>query len=49
VLNLACALGDTAATLLERRDRGAWEPIVLGSVPVDVIDAAWWTNALRYF
>ena len=48
VLNLACALGDTVATLLERRDRGAWERVVLGSVPVDVIDVLWWTNALRY-
>jgi hypothetical protein len=48
VLNLACALGDTAATLLERRDRGGWEPVVLGSVPVDVVDVAWWTNALRH-
>ncbi|HYB24803.1 MAG TPA: hypothetical protein VED41_13455 [Solirubrobacteraceae bacterium] len=48
VLNLVCALGDTAATLLERRARGSWEPVVLGSVPVDVIDLAWWTNALRY-
>ena len=48
VLNLICALGDTAATLLERRDRGRWEPVVLGSVPVDVIDVAWWTNALRH-
>ena len=48
VLNLACALGDTAATLLERRARGEWEPVVLGSVPVDVVDVAWWTNALRH-
>jgi uncharacterized protein YjeT (DUF2065 family) len=48
LLNLACALGDTAATLLERRERGRWEPAVLGSVPVDVVDVAWWTNALRY-
>src|SRR2546421_12127945 len=47
VLNLACALGDTAATLLERRARGEWEPVVLGSVPVDVVDVAWWTHALR--
>jgi hypothetical protein len=47
-LNLACALGDTAATLLERRDRRAWDRVVLGSVPVDVVDLAWWTNALRY-
>jgi hypothetical protein len=48
VLNLACALGDTAATLLERRDRGKWERVVLGSVPVDLVDVAWWTNALRH-
>src|SRR5438034_9183602 len=48
VLNLGCALGDTAATLLERRDRGEWEPVVLGSVPVDLVDVAWWTNALRH-
>jgi hypothetical protein len=48
VLNLACALGDTAATLLERRDRGEWEPVVLGSVPVDVVDVAWWANVLRH-
>jgi hypothetical protein len=47
-LNLACALGDTAATLLERRDRGGWDRVVLGSVPVDVVDAAWWANALRH-
>lgn len=33
-LNLVSALGDTAATLLERRDRGTWERVVLGSVPV---------------
>lgn len=48
VLNLVCALGDTAATLLERRDRGRWERVVLGSVPVDVLDVAWWMNARRY-
>ncbi len=48
LLNLACALGDTAATLLERRERGAWDPVVRGSVSVDVVDVAWWTNALRY-
>jgi hypothetical protein len=48
VLNLICALGDTAATLLERRNRGRWEPVVLGSVPVDILDVAWWTNAMRY-
>jgi hypothetical protein len=24
------------------------EPVVLGSVPVDVVDVAWWTNALRH-
>jgi len=48
VLNLVCALGDTATTLLERRDRGSWEPVVLGSLPVDVVDVAWWANALRY-
>lgn len=47
-LNLACALGDTAATLLERRDRGRWERVVLGSVPVDLLDVAWWMNARRY-
>jgi hypothetical protein len=47
VLNLMCALGDTAATVLERRERGAWEPAVAGSVPIDVIDVAWWVNALR--
>ena len=48
VLNLACALGDTVATLLERRDRGQWDRVVLGSVPVDLADVGWWTNALRY-
>jgi len=48
VLNLVCALGDTAATLIERRDRGRWERVVLGSVPIDVVDVAWWANALRY-
>jgi hypothetical protein len=48
LLNLLCALGDTVATLLERRDRGSWERAVLGSVPVDAVDVAWWTNALRY-
>ena len=48
MLNLVCALGDTTATLLEWRDRGRWERVVLGSVPVDVIDAAWWANALRH-
>ena len=48
VLNLVCAIGDTVATLLERRDRGSWERVVLGSVPVDLIDVAWWTNALRH-
>lgn len=47
VLNLACATGDTVATLLERRDRGAWERTVLGSVPIDLVDVVWWTNALR--
>jgi hypothetical protein len=48
MLNLVCALGDTAATLLERRDRGRWEPVVLGSVPVDVVDVVWWANTLRF-
>ena len=48
MLNLACALGDTAATLLEWRDRGAWERVVVGSIPVDLVDVAWWTNTLRY-
>jgi hypothetical protein len=48
VLNLACALGDTAATLLERRDRGNWDRVVSGSVPVDVADVVWWINALRF-
>jgi hypothetical protein len=47
-LNLLCALGDTTATLLERRDRETWDRLVLGSVPVDVIDVAWWLNARRY-
>jgi hypothetical protein len=47
-LNLACALGDTAATLLERRDRGSWDRVVLGSLPVDILDVAWWMNARRY-
>ena len=47
-LNLACALGDTAATLLERRDRRRWDRVVLGSVPVDLLDVAWWINARRY-
>jgi hypothetical protein len=47
-LNLVCALGDTAATLLERRGRGNWDRVVLGSVPVDVVDVAWWANALRH-
>lgn len=48
VLNLVCALGDTVATLLERRDRDRWERVVLGSLPVDLVDLAWWANALRY-
>jgi hypothetical protein len=48
VLNLMCALGDTGATLLERHDRGRWERVVLGSVPVDVVDLIWWGNAVRY-
>lgn len=48
MLNLMCALGDTAATLLERRDRGRWERVVLGSVPVDVVDVVWWANTLRF-
>jgi hypothetical protein len=48
VINLERALGDTAATLLEWRDRGRWERVVLGSVPVDVVDIAWWLNVLRY-
>jgi hypothetical protein len=48
VLNLVCAVGDTTATLLERRDRGKWERAVLGSVPVDLVDVAWWANALRH-
>ena len=47
-LNRVCALGDTVATLLERRDRGTWERVVLGSVPVDLVDVAWWANALRH-
>jgi len=32
ILNLGCAVGDTTATLLERRDRGRWERVVVGSV-----------------
>jgi hypothetical protein len=48
LLNLVCALGDTVATMLERRDRGKWERAVLGSVPIDIIDVAWWINARRY-
>jgi hypothetical protein len=48
VLNLICSLGDSAATLLERGDRGRWDRVVLGSVPVDVLDVMWWANALRY-
>jgi hypothetical protein len=47
-LNLVCALGDTTATLLERRERGSWERVVLGSVPVDLLDVAWWANVLRH-
>ena len=47
-LNLICALGDTATTLLERRDRGKWERVVLGSLPIDLVDVAWWANVLRY-
>jgi hypothetical protein len=47
ILNLLCGLGDTAATLLERRDRGAWDSVVLGSVPIDALDVAWWINVLR--
>jgi hypothetical protein len=43
-----CALGDTAATLLERRDRGRWERVVVGSIPVDIADVIWWANALRH-
>jgi hypothetical protein len=46
-LNLLCALGDSAATLLERRDRGEWDDVVLGSVPVDALDVGWWLNVLR--
>jgi len=48
LVNLVCALGDTTATLLERRARGDWDATVAGSVPVDVLDIAWWTNSLRY-
>ena len=48
LLNLSCALGDTATTLLERRDRGKWERVVLGSLPIDLVDVAWWANVLRY-
>jgi uncharacterized protein YjeT (DUF2065 family) len=48
VLNLVCALGDTAATVLERQARGGWERVVLGSVPVDLLDVAWWMNAQRW-
>jgi hypothetical protein len=47
LLNLGCGLGDTVATVLERRDRGSWDPVVAGSVPIDVLDVAWWTNVLR--
>jgi hypothetical protein len=47
-LNLACAIGDTTATLLEWRERGRWDRVVLGSVPVDLVDVAWWANALRH-
>ena len=48
LLNLGCALGDTTATLLERRARGRWDAVVAGSVPVDLVDVGWWANALRY-
>ena len=46
-VNLGCAVGDTLATVLERRSRGEWDRVVLGSVPVDLVDVAWWTGALR--
>ena len=47
LLNRACAIGDTTATFLERRDRGQWEGAVLGSVPIDILDVTWWLNASR--
>jgi hypothetical protein len=46
-LNLGCAVADAVTTLLEWRERGTADRVVLGSVPVDAVDAAWWTTALR--
>jgi hypothetical protein len=46
-VNLGCAVGDMLATVLERRSRGRWDRVVLGSVPVDLVDVAWWAGALR--
>jgi hypothetical protein len=46
-VNLDCAVGDALATVLERRSRGRCDRVVLGSVPVDLIDVAWWAGALR--
>jgi hypothetical protein len=36
-----------ATTLLEWRDRGGPDAIVLGSLALDAVDTAWWTTALR--
>jgi hypothetical protein len=47
-LNLGCAVADTATTLLEWRNRGGPDEVVLGSVPVDVVDTVWWAVALRH-
>ena len=46
-LNLACAVGDTVATVLEWRTRAKPDRVVVGSLPLDIVDIVWWTVALR--
>jgi hypothetical protein len=46
-LNIGCELSDLATTLLEWRDRGGPDRLLLGSVAVAAAGLATWTTALR--
>ncbi len=46
-LNIGCELSDLATTLLEWRDRGGPDRILLGSAVVASAGLATWTTALR--
>jgi hypothetical protein len=47
VLNLGCEIADTAAGLLEWRDRGGPDRLVVGSLVLSTVGVGLWTSALR--